>query len=156
MRYWDSNSRPLGQESPPLTTRPGLPLINMSHFISILIFICLLHYAMEICSLEQVPNWWHMCEDKNCRNGILNYAKLLTSQITISSRNYFSLFLLLPFLSLSLSLSHALWITFCLFVFYILVILATMMLTSITLIRYVFLWYFCWYFTINVPIQIDF
>ena len=105
MRYWDSNSRPLGQESPPLTTRPGLPLINMSHFISILIFICLLHYAMEICSLEQVPNWWHMCEDKNCLNGILNYAKLLTSQITISSRNYFSLFLLLPFLSLSLSLS---------------------------------------------------
>ena len=28
MRHWDSNSRPLGQESPPLTTRPGLPHIE--------------------------------------------------------------------------------------------------------------------------------
>ena len=25
MRYWDSNSRPLGHESATITTRPGLP-----------------------------------------------------------------------------------------------------------------------------------
>ena len=28
MQHWDSKSRPLGHESPPTTTRPGLPVVT--------------------------------------------------------------------------------------------------------------------------------
>ena len=33
---WDSNPQPLGHESPPITTRPGLPLLNCCQSLSLI------------------------------------------------------------------------------------------------------------------------
>ena len=79
IRCWDSNSRPLEHESPPITTRPGLP--PETFFSKVCKWVCPCSPKWAVTTLLYIKRYFYFCENEAAKDALL-YRVLDLAQVT--------------------------------------------------------------------------